>query len=462
MSLYSNLRRPLTVPFAGDEEDRLLSTMKRSIEPPAPKRLPPEIQKQLEAESAAIGAPDWSQGAGLGDKPLPRIHLGVSTKGLQGVERDVARVQVARDFDREGTGFKITPDFVEQIPRDPHTDWKDRLKSAGKTAIISMANIKRSNPDASWQELLAGGATGGAIGAISRDTGDAIFRRAQIEDMEKQLALQMEMQRQQQQGRLIESQINENISQAKRAGQPQKPSFESRVVGKDEYPDIPEGSQIRQEFDPQTGKMKDVLVGGKPVVTRSPRPRSSGTPHASTRIVAAGEYEGIPEGTEIRTLWNGESFEDQLRGGKPIVATTKPFSETGEESPKERQEREAKYEAAKQLLADLGAQEEAARVAKDQAWKDYEAAKKKYPDNPDIQDDVIAARRRVDEAQKHYESFWSKKNEIRAEMRRNQPRLDSSTSNRSLNPTEQRIYDAAKSRGKDPDEAVRRYRAGEY
>lgn len=193
MSLHSRLRRQmpyLTPPFAGDNEERLLGTMRDSIKPPdetkwikTPEMVDPNTGINLRAAEGIVKEESA--------KPLPRVHLGVSTRGLQGVDKSIAELQAAKDYDREGLGFKITPEGVDMKPPDPHIDWKDRAKAGAKAAIISIANIRKANPDASVAEMLAGAATGGGIGLASPDTGNAMFRRAQIEDMEQRLGPQV-------------------------------------------------------------------------------------------------------------------------------------------------------------------------------------------------------------------------------------------------------------------------------
>lgn len=353
-------------------EAQLLGTMQESIKPPdatkpfpaiQPRRadISPERIQQMEREMI----PEAKPIAG----PMPRVHLGTSTKGLQGVERDLARVKAAREFDSEGTGFKITPDFVAQIPKDPHTDWKDRLKSMGKTAIISMANIKRANPDASAAELLAGGATGGAIGAISRDTGDAMFRRAQIEDMEAQLA----------------PQIAREGALAKIETERQKPILEAEKVRRDEEH---RQAQLEIQRAVEQGRM--------------------------TRDEAQRKLEELRLKEQERHNREQERL-DQERIDKPPKAD----------------DNVSKYEAAKGLLDDLSAQEQKAEQVKNAAWTAYQTAKSQaagrtYSDGSpipvDSEDAVVAAKKAYDEAEKEYGSFWGKKNEAKAEMKKYEPR----------------------------------------
>lgn len=86
------------------------------------------------------------------------------------------------------------------------------------------------------------------------------------------------------------------------------------------------------------------------------------------------------------------------------------------ESPKDVAERRRRYAAAESKFNDLIAEEKAAAQQKDAAFAAYSAAKQRYPENPDIQPDVIAAKKAADDAQAHYGSFWGKKNDAKAEM----------------------------------------------
>lgn len=47
-------------------------------------------------------------------------------------------------------------------------------------------------------------------------------------------------------------------------------------------------------------------------------------PHLSTRIVRAGEYPGVKAGSKIRQIWNGQTFEDDVQNGRPVVEAPAP------------------------------------------------------------------------------------------------------------------------------------------
>ena len=233
-------------PLHDDREARLLETMRGAIN--RKPDIPPERQLELQTDLNKSMMPDPDKTGSVAG-PMPRVHLGVSTKGLQGVDKSIAELQAARDYDREGLGFKVTPEGVDMKPPDPHIDWKDRLKAGGKAALISIANIRRANPDASVAEMLAGGATGGGIGLASPNTGNAIFRQAQLSDMEEKLGPQIKL-----------AQEGEELKSLR-----QKPALEAEKVRKEqEYRQsqleiqrkVEEGRMTRDEADRKLREMQ--------------------------------------------------------------------------------------------------------------------------------------------------------------------------------------------------------------
>jgi hypothetical protein len=130
-----------------------------------------------------------------------------------------------------------------------------------------------------------------------------------------------------------------------RRNAPAKPSpTDYRVLTSEQY-GLPKGTKIQRVFKGGTF-VDDVDQTGQPVVLDIATGKS-GTPHQSTRVVNEGEYESIPAGTEIRTIWNGETYEDQIRDGKPYIASVSPSEKQGvdweqrkEWNPKKQQEQE--------------------------------------------------------------------------------------------------------------------------
>lgn len=393
MSLHSRLRKQmpyLTPQFAGESadmfdrfklpqdskdprEDALMRQMQESIKPADPKwiKTPEMTDPNTGINLRAAEGIVKEESA----KPLPRVHLGVSTRGLQGVDKSIAELQAAKDYDRQGLGFKITPEGVDMKPPDPHIDWKDRAKAGAKAAIISIANIRKANPDASVAEMLAGAATGGGIGLASPDTGNAMFRRAQIEDMEQRLGPQVKL-----------AQEGQQLEALK-----QKPIIEAEKVRREEEY---RQAQLQIQRDLEQGR--------------------------TTRAEADRQLR------ELQLKEQERHNREQERLGQARI-----------DKPPKGDDNTNKYEAAKGLMDDLSAQEEKARQVKDQAWTQYQTAKDQASKNPqtysdgspipaDSVDGVVAAKKAYDEAEKNYQSFWSKKNEAKAKMKEFEPRASSS------------------------------------
>lgn len=110
-------------------------------------------------------------------KPV-RVHVGVSTKGLQGVDKSIADLQAQEQAAKDFPSSKVRDGEI--LPPKMYHGAGDRLKQAAKAAVISMGNIARSDPNASAAKILAGGATGGIIGAVNPVTADEMLNEAQL------------------------------------------------------------------------------------------------------------------------------------------------------------------------------------------------------------------------------------------------------------------------------------------
>src|SRR5262249_23077349 len=184
-----------------------------------------------------------------------------------------------------------------QPPLKAHHGFWDRLKSIGEGALMGMT---------------MGGPGGAIAGAI---TGGV---KPQVIDLARYR--QQQARQQEQQYRDLELRQKKAQVEALEHPEAKEPKWETRSVNEGEY-GLPEGTEIRQRWNPQTQSLEDYIdkKTGLPAVAKRTSKRSE-VPHESTRVVEEGEYQGVPKGTEIRTLWDGEKYVDQTRNGKPLVA----------------------------------------------------------------------------------------------------------------------------------------------
>lgn len=122
---------------------------------------------------------------------------------------------------------------------------------------------------------------------------------------------------------------------------------------------------------------------------------------------------------------SGEPLRDS-KGEIRYAARAKPPKP--DETPKDFASRSRNFTAAQSEYQGLIEEEKAAALAKDKAYANYSTIKDQWVragnPNPDIQSDVVAAKKAADEAQTHYASFWSKKDAAKAKMLRHGDGVD--------------------------------------
>jgi len=171
--------------LAPEEEKR-----KRMIEAMAGSITPPKPQPTNET---ALVLPD------LGPAPPPvpppgSVRIGVGANGINGLDKALADLDTRRQADNQYKSDINTsdPNFTEINPPKMHKHGLgDTLKSLGRTALLTTGEYARTHPGASTAELLTAGATGGGIGAVSPQLGDAMFRKAQIGQAERDIVPQL-------------------------------------------------------------------------------------------------------------------------------------------------------------------------------------------------------------------------------------------------------------------------------
>lgn len=156
--------------------------------------------------------------------------------------------------------------------------------------------------------------------------------------------------------------------------------------------------------------------------------------------------------------------------GKPIyTAPAKPTKEPSltpyqdYEIQANREKRRAERESAQGELSSLYTAEIAAGQEKDRAAGEVgriEALLRAKPKDAALKEQLQTARQRYNNAQSFYQGFGAKKTEAqkRVDANRDLPEYQP----KKLSDVEQKIYDAAKGKNLDGDEAVKRYRAGKY
>jgi hypothetical protein len=97
-----------------------------------------------------------------------------------------------------------------------------------------------------------------------------------------------------------------------------------RVLTQDEG-NLKKGTKVGREFDEKTGQWVDTGT----VLDLPEEERADNKISGVTRIVAEGEYEGIPAGTEIRLMPDGS---DVVREGKPLIAKVAPTEKQPKDS----------------------------------------------------------------------------------------------------------------------------------
>lgn len=175
---------------------------------------------------------------------------------------------------------------------------------------------------------LVGGVGGAAVGALKGQFDpkeyDRAWKEREEQEAQKRSAFLTDQADSESMRRYREAQAANYNAEAEAAkNAPEKPPPTGyRVLTSEEY-GLPAGTKIQQVF--KGGTFTDTLQNGRPLVLDTADPaKAPGAPHESSRVVGEGEFDGIPAGTEIRTIWNGKSYEDQLRDNKPIIAKVAP------------------------------------------------------------------------------------------------------------------------------------------
>lgn len=328
------------------------------------------------------------------------VRVGFGAGGLHGVDRDMLKRQAQQEADPESK-VTDTGDFIDIAPprgvneKPPH----GLLSRLGRGASIGLASGDPDNPNS-----ILGSLIGSTLGSVSPRGAAKIERKYDIGQTENDITRGLKLEQEQSQlggMRALETQ---------RGAQPGLAQQE--IDRKAQY----DNERLRIEEDRVHGLLTKAEADSKNrELDRKSREDVARLNRENQKAIA-----GMP----ARSRPPGEK--DDVKGPK--------------------------YRAAQVELDELTNLERIAGEAKDKAYAAYSVAKQKYKDNPDIQEDVIAAKKAADDAQAHYESFGEKKAKAKAAMAENE-----SSSARALDPAlEKKIRDAAKAKGLDPDIAVQR------
>lgn len=290
----------------------------------------------------------------------------------------------------------IGPPPVMMLTRDGHavsaTGGKDNLDSLQTLARTQEGEIpKRESKKMIALRTGLGFVFGGIPGAASTAVGDISDRRA-----------------------LDRGKINRNLANTEgQIGRELAVRHSQNTILNDQSKRELENAQaIRALREPLTREPGFTLgegqiryaADGKPIATGPAKTRSAKPP------VKQADEQGNVYLADAET---GEPLRD-AQGGIRYSTRTKPPKP--DESPKDYATRQRNFVAAQSKYKGLIEEEKAAATAKDQAYAAYSQAKARYPQNADIQPDVIAAKAEADRAQAHYATFWGKKDAAKAEM----------------------------------------------
>jgi len=226
--------------------------------------------------------------------PPIKVRIGTDTRGLTGSDRSATVLDAERDAVRDYPSSKVTSSG-EILPPKMHHGFMDTLKSIGKGALVNINEYSKTHPNASVAELIGAAGGGAIVGGVKPV---AIDRQIANDALQRHTAL-------------LGQQLGIEGEQAKVAGEQARPAIEAARVRL-------EDQRIKQAA---ADKLKEITETERHHRASESATGKSATPHESTRIVADGEYDGIPAGTAIRTIWNGKEYEDQKRGDKPLIAT---------------------------------------------------------------------------------------------------------------------------------------------
>lgn len=458
---YRRLRRQmpyLTPSWAGEDDDGVLELLRQRIPPVGPIRLGgPSIsgeESRVPVSRLPIGPPseqpefgdpyssdiptlrrpplhDIDRIAALGEEnPLPTTESGIPLLSRP-VEMPTLqrRPTVIHDGSRPTNIVFGTNDPEQQVlaRRRALESYQPQRESKKSLALRTILNFVGGGIPGAAETLLGQG------GILDRRGKDEAWKRKELGGVYGQLDRTRADRRAGLQDRLLESQIAENNAQAQKTPQRPPPLFRGRIVGRDEFPDIPAGTEIRQEFDPTTGQMKDALVNGKPVVTR-PSPSAAERPPLFKTVTKRDGSTRVAKSTD-----NGKTWQDvpELEG------EPKPDEKEGE----------------RRIQSEIAAA--TAKAARTKAANLRSNAANLENNAQHV--DVIEAEKLRAEAQQYRRQAYDADQE--AEVQEGKVRAYSTppTLTRGGNGAiEQRIRDAATAKGKDPDEAIKRYRRGDY
>ncbi len=164
---------------------RLLELMRGSIQP-AQTTVDPSLTKnfpQMRPEALDPDQPsteprfrDWNPAQ---SQPItPRISVGVSTRGLQGIDKSIGDLQAEERAAKDFPSSKVVDGEI--LPPKMYHGLGDRIKQGLKGLVVGMGDVSRSDPNASAAKILAGGATGGAIGAVDPQSADVLLNQARM------------------------------------------------------------------------------------------------------------------------------------------------------------------------------------------------------------------------------------------------------------------------------------------
>lgn len=179
-----------------------------------------------------------------------------------------------------------------------------------------------------------------------------------------------------------------------------------------------------------------------------------------------------PQPPKLMSVNPGAVVIDEATGEPVYTAAPKPEPQMtpyqNYEIQQKREERRIAREAAQGEVNSLTEQEKAAAAEKDRAVAEVGRlqsaiqSSNKDVERKNLQHQLETARQRLNGAQKFYESFTGKKTEAQKRVDANKDLPEYTPQSKSLNETEQKIYNAAKAKNLDPDKAVKRYREGTY
>jgi hypothetical protein len=292
----------------------------------------------------------------------------VSFKGLTGIDKSLADLAVNREAAQQFPSSKVVDGEI--LPPKMHHGLGDRLKSIGRTAVLGMGDIARSNPNASTGQLLGAGAAGAATGGVSPVTGDAMLRRAQVQQQEGDVGRQLDI--------------------AKDNGQVNAINAEPGLKA--------EKIRVDQEIANQKAAQE--------AATESDR---------TARADAATKASALRDAELAR-----HHKENERLGG---IRANKMPTTRGEETPQQYRSRLGQYRAATKELNDLTAQEQDAARRKDAAYARASSLKNwmnsKTNDeqgNPVYGADVTAAEEAARAAENRWQSYAEKLTGAKAKL----------------------------------------------